>query len=310
MDGHWACGAAGHVEAGESVLDAAVREAREEIGVVVDPRALEPLTAMHRSNDVGGAALEQRVDFFFALRRWEGEPVVREPARTGVWRGARSRDCPSRCRRTSGRCWSCCGSRRPGAGRCPRSRPSASRRARTSTSTAAPASTEPSQTRDLIDSRRGRARERRILPRSAGTGPGARLGGLSPAFPGGRGGKWRSGRIVRTTTPDALGGSRMIPRFLRRRCRVGAGTILPERHFPPPSSPRRTGCEPAETHGTLGTGSDGACPNLPQRPSAAGAAAEESAEYQRFSSRAPARSEPLQQIWTTAGRTGPGMAGG
>ena len=29
------------------------------------------------------AALEQRVDFFFALRRWEGEPVVREPARTG-----------------------------------------------------------------------------------------------------------------------------------------------------------------------------------------------------------------------------------
>ena len=76
MDGHWACGAAGHVEAGESVLDAAVREAREEIGVVVDPRALEPLTAMHRSNDVGGAALEQRVDFFFALRRWEGEPVV------------------------------------------------------------------------------------------------------------------------------------------------------------------------------------------------------------------------------------------
>ena len=83
MDGHWACGAAGHVEAGESVLDAAVREAREEIGVVVDPRALEPLTAMHRSNDVGGAALEQRVDFFFALRRWEGEPVVREPARTG-----------------------------------------------------------------------------------------------------------------------------------------------------------------------------------------------------------------------------------
>ena len=39
--------------------------------------------------------------------------------------------------------------------------------------------------------------------------------------------------------------------------RVGAGTILPERHFPPPSSPRRTGCEPAETHGTPGTGSDG-----------------------------------------------------
>ena len=37
----------------------------------------------------------------------------------------------------------------------------------------------------------------------------------------------------------------------------GEASILPDRHFPPPSSPRRTGCEPAETHGTLGTGSDG-----------------------------------------------------
>ena len=32
MDGHWACAAAGHVEAGESVLAAAVREAAEELG--------------------------------------------------------------------------------------------------------------------------------------------------------------------------------------------------------------------------------------------------------------------------------------
>ena len=80
MDGYWACGAAGHVEAGESAVQAVVREAAEEIGVV--PENLLPLTAMHRSNDVGGAALEQRVDFFFTARRWRGEPTTAEPGRS------------------------------------------------------------------------------------------------------------------------------------------------------------------------------------------------------------------------------------
>ena len=82
MDGHWACGVAGHVEPGECVLAAAVREAAEEVGIGVQPADLEPLTTVHRSNDVGGAALEQRVDFFLVLRRWTGEPALREACRT------------------------------------------------------------------------------------------------------------------------------------------------------------------------------------------------------------------------------------
>ena len=60
-----------------------------------------------------------------------------------------------------------------------------------------------------------------------------------------------------------------------------------------------------------------ACPNLLQRRLAAGSAAGRSAEYQRFSPCTPARSGPLQQIWTTCaaavaaedppeGRRGPG----
>ena len=56
--------------------------------------------------------------------------------------------------------------------------------------------------------------------------------------------------------------------------------------------------------GLLGCAGAGTCPNLLQRRSAARSAARRSAEYQRFSSRAPARSEPLQQIWTTC-RRGP-----
>lgn len=81
MSDHWACGAAGHVEAGESVLDAAVREAREELGVEIDPADLEPLTAMHRTAG-NGLAIDERVDFFFRVRRWAGEPTRMEPDRS------------------------------------------------------------------------------------------------------------------------------------------------------------------------------------------------------------------------------------
>jgi 8-oxo-dGTP pyrophosphatase MutT (NUDIX family) len=77
MDGHWAAGAAGHVEAGESVIEAAVREAREELGVTLDAADLRPLTAMHRGQP-GGPALEQRIDVFFEVRRWAGEPHTEE----------------------------------------------------------------------------------------------------------------------------------------------------------------------------------------------------------------------------------------
>jgi 8-oxo-dGTP diphosphatase len=76
-DGHWAAAAAGHVERDESVLEAAVREVREELGIDVDPADLVPLTAMHRG-EPGGPAIEQRVDFFFETTRWSGTPELQE----------------------------------------------------------------------------------------------------------------------------------------------------------------------------------------------------------------------------------------
>jgi len=86
MDGHWAAGIAGHVEPGESVTAAAVREGAEELGLDVAPGDLMPLTAMHRSNAVGGPALEQRADFFFTLTRWRGTPTIQEPYKSGALR--------------------------------------------------------------------------------------------------------------------------------------------------------------------------------------------------------------------------------
>ena len=81
MDGHWACAAAGHVEAGESAPAAAVREAAEELGVRIRPDQLVPLTAVHRTQGTGDP-LDERVDFFFGCRDWRGEPRRMEPAKS------------------------------------------------------------------------------------------------------------------------------------------------------------------------------------------------------------------------------------
>jgi 8-oxo-dGTP pyrophosphatase MutT (NUDIX family) len=75
MDGHWACAAAGHVEKGEAAPEAAHREALEEIGVT--GLELEFLTSMQRTR--GGEPIDERIDFFFASHRWDGEPRILEP---------------------------------------------------------------------------------------------------------------------------------------------------------------------------------------------------------------------------------------
>jgi 8-oxo-dGTP diphosphatase len=79
MDGHWAS-LAGHVEAEETCVAAAVREVQEEADVELDPADLEPLTTVHRVTP-GAGQIEQRVDFFFAARRWSGDPRVAEPGK-------------------------------------------------------------------------------------------------------------------------------------------------------------------------------------------------------------------------------------
>ena len=79
-DGHWAAAAAGHVEADESVFAAACREAAEEVGVKIEQADLEPLTTMHRTH-ANHDPIDERVDFFFACRRWTGEPRLLEAAK-------------------------------------------------------------------------------------------------------------------------------------------------------------------------------------------------------------------------------------
>lgn len=64
----------GHLEPGETPVQALVREAHEELGVtVLAPRLVH---TMHHGTDDGG-----RVALFFEATRWMGEPTNREPAK-------------------------------------------------------------------------------------------------------------------------------------------------------------------------------------------------------------------------------------
>jgi 8-oxo-dGTP pyrophosphatase MutT (NUDIX family) len=78
MDGCWAAGAAGHIELGETAVDAAIREVHEELGLSLVPAALTPVAVMQRTDGTDDP-IEQRVDWFFVCDEWVGEPRILEP---------------------------------------------------------------------------------------------------------------------------------------------------------------------------------------------------------------------------------------
>ena len=66
----------GKVEGGEPPTSAAVREAKEEIGVTIHEKDLEAVHVMYRApHDESG----EWVDFFFKTSVWTGEPSNAEP---------------------------------------------------------------------------------------------------------------------------------------------------------------------------------------------------------------------------------------
>ncbi len=75
MDEHWAAAAAGHVERGETVFEAAAREALEEVGLT--EIELTPLCAMQRTGATG-LPIDERVDYFLRATAWSGTPRIVE----------------------------------------------------------------------------------------------------------------------------------------------------------------------------------------------------------------------------------------
>jgi 8-oxo-dGTP diphosphatase len=70
------CLPSGHLEAGESILDAAVRETREETGITLDPATLRLDLSIHHRNP---GTTHARIGFAFTPRIWSGQPVNAEP---------------------------------------------------------------------------------------------------------------------------------------------------------------------------------------------------------------------------------------
>ena len=74
-DGQWSV-PAGHVEQGETIAEACVREAHEEIGIVLAPEELRFSLVQHKRDFDG----EERIDVFFAANLPTGQTAtIREP---------------------------------------------------------------------------------------------------------------------------------------------------------------------------------------------------------------------------------------
>jgi 8-oxo-dGTP pyrophosphatase MutT (NUDIX family)/N-acetylglutamate synthase-like GNAT family acetyltransferase len=68
---------AGHIDGGEPATLAAVREAKEEAAVDINPRTLRLAHTMHRVSTE--PELHERIDLFFEASEWTGEPTNAEP---------------------------------------------------------------------------------------------------------------------------------------------------------------------------------------------------------------------------------------
>ena len=75
MDGKYSL-VAGHLDGGETVSEAMIREAFEEANIKINKEDLIPVKVIHRMSDAGSG---EYVDFFFVVEKWEGTPTIMEP---------------------------------------------------------------------------------------------------------------------------------------------------------------------------------------------------------------------------------------
>ena len=71
---------AGHIDEGENQYDALVREAREELGIDLDPKKILNNYVVLRRNffEIDGKQLEPYIDYYFDIEEFEGVPKIME----------------------------------------------------------------------------------------------------------------------------------------------------------------------------------------------------------------------------------------
>lgn len=65
---------AGHLDGNETLKQAMVREAKEEIDISLDHKDLELVHTMNRK-----IPDDEKIDFFFTSKKWQGKPKIMEP---------------------------------------------------------------------------------------------------------------------------------------------------------------------------------------------------------------------------------------
>jgi 8-oxo-dGTP pyrophosphatase MutT (NUDIX family) len=67
----WFSLVAGHVDPGETCTEAMIREAKEEVGIDIDPKDIELVCVYQRNMDDPS---NTRIDFVYRCARWNGTP--------------------------------------------------------------------------------------------------------------------------------------------------------------------------------------------------------------------------------------------
>ncbi len=62
----------GHLEPGETIIQAAIRECWEEVGVGLEPNDLQIIGVTHYTSPTGDG-----IEFFLRAERWTGEPFAK-----------------------------------------------------------------------------------------------------------------------------------------------------------------------------------------------------------------------------------------
>ena len=71
---------AGHIDAGENQYDALVREAKEELGIVLNPEKILNSYIVLRRNyfEIDGIKQDPYIDYYFEMEEYEGIPKIME----------------------------------------------------------------------------------------------------------------------------------------------------------------------------------------------------------------------------------------
>ena len=87
-DGYYDFSACGHVEKDESMTMTICREAKEELGIVIEPKDLEFVCMIHKKTE------EIYYNGYFKAKKWKGEPKINEPEKNEELKWVKINDLP------------------------------------------------------------------------------------------------------------------------------------------------------------------------------------------------------------------------